>query len=283
MSIKSILVPVMGYEKSEAGLVAALKLGRAFGATVTLLHVSPDPRDAVPLVTEGAGGVILGGLIARAEAEAKAQASRAETLYRAALAKMKVGGRGKGKLRYVTKVGRAPSEIAFGLRTCDLAIFARQPEAGQLEWRLAVEAALMESGRPLLLLPLRPREIAGKTVALAWNGSVEAARAASAALPFLARARKILLLVGERADEPVDPPPIAIADLLACHGVKAKPKTVRLKAWPVVKSLVEEAAAAGADLLAMGAYGHSRMRETVFGGATRAVIEDAKLPVLLAH
>jgi nucleotide-binding universal stress UspA family protein len=283
MSIKCILAPVVGYEKSDAWLTVALKLARRLGASTTVLHVSPDPHDAIPLVTEGAGAVMMDRIIETAEADAKTRAKRAERLYDAALKEAGIaGGRAKTSARYVTTVGRAPSEVALRARTHDLVVFGRLSGAGDIEWRLAFEAALMAGGRPILLLPAKPRAIAGKSIAMAWNGSVEAAHAASAALPLLAHAKKVLLLAGAR-DEPIEPPLEEVAEWLHRHGVAAKPKQVPLETWPVGKHLIAEAAAAGADLLVMGGYGHSRLRETIFGGATRAVIEEASLPVLMAH
>jgi nucleotide-binding universal stress UspA family protein len=283
MAIKSILAPVTGYEKSEGWLTVALKLARRLGARIDVLHVGPDPRDAIPLMTEGAGGAMMTRIIESAEEDAATRASTAEKLFKTACKKAGVAlGRGKPLARYDSTVGRAPGEVMLRARVHDLVLFGRAPEAGEIDWRLTFEAALLEGGRPILLLPAKPREIAARSVAIAWNGGVQAAHAARDALPFLAKAKSILLLAGARED-PVEPSLDALAGWLGRHGISAKVKQVALKTWPVGDGLVAEAARAGADFLVMGGYGHSRMRETVFGGATRAVVNDSSLPVLMSH
>jgi nucleotide-binding universal stress UspA family protein len=282
MSIKSMLVPLSGYEKDEAALAAALALARRLGAHADVLHVKPDAREAVPLIAEGTSGTAIEQIIGLAEKEANARAAAAGRLFKAAVKKAKVAGAGAKALagfRIVT--GRAPDEVSRTARVRDLVVVIRVPGESDIDWRLTLEATLMEGGRPILLLPADAAGF-GKVVALAWNGSAEAARAASGALPFLVKAKQVLLLEGVRGGAS-RPNLAALAEWLARHGVKGKPKRVRLKGWPVGRTLAEEAAAAGADLLVMGGYGHSRVRETIFGGATRSVLAAAKLPVLIAH
>ncbi len=283
MPIKSILAPVMGYEESEAALASALGTARRLGAFADILHVSPDPRDAIPLVTEGAAVSVITRIMEIAEEEAKSRASKARAVYDAACRSAGALAEGPAAtVAYTTLVGRAPGEIALRARVHDLVVFGRVPEPGEVEWRLSFEAALLEGGRPILLLPPAPSPAIGNSIAIAWNGSVEAAHAASAALPFLAQAEHVMLLAGMRG-EPVQPPLDALAAWLGRHGVRAATRQVWLEAWPVGEELVFEASAAGADLLVMGGYGHSRTRETIFGGATRAVINESALPVLMAH
>jgi len=282
MSIKSMLVPLSGYEKDATALVAALALAQRMGAYVDVLHVKPDAREAVPLVAEGTSAPVIEQIMALAEKEANARAAAAGRLFKAAVKEAKVAVAGaKAVAGFRTVTGRAPDEVSRTARVRDLVVMIRVPGASDIDWRLTLEATLMESGRPILLLPADAAGF-GKVVALAWNGSAEAARAASGALPFLVEAKQVLLLEGVRGAAS-RPGLAALAEWLARHGVKGKPKRVALKGWPVGGTLVAEAAAAGADLLVMGGYGHSRLRETIFGGATRAVLEAAKLPVLIAH
>lgn len=283
MAIKSILAPVTGYEKSDDALVTLLHSARRLGAFVDALHVKPDPREAVPLVTEGAAGSVVAHIMEIAEKEADLRADAARSLFESACGKAKVIASGANAgARLTTVVGRAPDEVSLRARVHDLVVMGRVPEDSDIDWRLTLEAAIMESGRPVLMLPAARREQLGKVVAVAWNGSVEAARAVSAALPFLAQAERVLLLTGVKG-EPIEPSLDSLAEWLGHHGIKAEQKRVSLEGWPVGDQLVEEAAAVGADLVVMGAYGHSRVRETIFGGATRAVLNDATLPVLLAH
>ena len=283
MAIKSILAPISGYEKTHAALVSGLRFARRLGAFVDVLHVRADPRDAIPIVPDVSVGAVAARIYELAEQEGKARARRARELYESACKKAEVltsGAEGTARLR--TLVGRAADVVPVRGRVADMILLGRVPEAAETEWRLILEAALLESGRPVLLLPAEMRERIGESVAIAWNGSMEAARAAHAALPILAKADRLLLLAGEK-DKAIEPPLTDLAEWLDRHSITAKVAPIRIEGWPVGEQLVDEAAKAGADLLVMGAYGHSRMRETIFGGATRSVLNESALPVLLAH
>lgn len=283
MSIKSILVPITGYEPKSDALTAGLGLARELGAFVDAIHVKPDPRDAIPFTVEGGGIAVIERVMALAEKEAEGRASQARRLFESACQDAKVASTGSHPgARFRTLVGRMADEIPIRARVVDLVLMVRVPQNEAVEWRLTVEATLLESGRPVLILPSALARWKDDAVAIAWNGSAEAARAASAALPFLARADRVLLLAGVK-DRPVEPSLDELAEWLSHHGIAAEQRKVALRTWPVEKQLIEEAADAGADLLIMGGYGHSRMRETVFGGATRAALDEVKLPVLLAH
>ncbi len=283
MAIKSILAPIAGYEKNHAALVSGFRLARRLGAFVDVLHVRTDPRDAIPIVTDVSVGAVAARIYELAEQEGKARARRARELYESACKMAEVITSGaEGTARFRTLVGRAADVVPVRGRVADMILLGRVPEAAETEWRLILETALLESGRPVLLLPAEMRERIGQSVAIAWNGSMEGARAAQAALPILAKADRVLLLAGEQ-DKSIEPPLTDLAEWLDRHRIAAEVTPVALKRWPVGEQLVEEATKAGADLLVMGAYGHSRMRETIFGGATRSVLNESALPVLMAH
>ena len=283
MAVKSILAPISGHEENEAALASGLRFARRLGAFVDVLHVRADPRDTVAIVPDASVGAVAARIYELAKQEGKERARRARQLYEAACKKARVVTSGaKAAARFRTLVGRSADTVPVRSRVSDLILIGRVPAAAEPDWRLTLEAVLLESGRPILLLPAEMRERIGRSVAIAWNGSMEAARAASAALPVLAKAERVLLLAGEK-DEAIEPPLTDLAEWLDRHRIVAEVTAVPLKRWPVGEQLVEEAAKAGADLLVMGAYGHSRMRETIFGGATRSVLNDSDLPVLLAH
>ena len=117
----------------------------------------------------------------------------------------------------------------------------------------------------------------GTSIIAGWNGSREAARALHEALPFLCGAeRMILCAVGQEATRDLDP----AAAMLRRHGVAVQPQPIDEPNGDAGEILLAQAAAHGADLLVMGTYGHARLRELVFGGATRHVLRQATLPVL---
>ncbi|HYB56334.1 MAG TPA: universal stress protein [Alphaproteobacteria bacterium] len=283
MSIKTILAPITGYEATSAALASGMRLAKRLGAFVEVLHAQQNPRESVPFIAEGTLTSVINQYIAQAEKEAEARRVEAERICEEAARAAGVPATGPGAaLRFDSIFGSAAQEVSTRGRVADLILVGRVPDDREVEWRLMVEAALIESGRPVLLMPAATRELAGVSVAIAWNGSMEAARAASAALPILHLAKHILILSGAK-DAPVEPSPSRVGEWLARHGIAAKRRSVALEGWPVGEQLVTEAAGAGAELLVMGAYGHTRMRETIFGGATRSVLNESSLPVLLAH
>jgi nucleotide-binding universal stress UspA family protein len=143
---------------------------------------------------------------------------------------------------------------------------------------------LLNCGRPVLLVPREGRfPTIGKRVMVAWNGSVEAAKAVTAALPLLRGAEQVTLAVlGDSADALGESPGADIALYLARHGVNVEVLRRTEPADPG-KAILSLAADFNVDLLVMGAYGHSRFREMMLGGATRTILATATLPVLMAH
>jgi len=140
----------------------------------------------------------------------------------------------------------------------------------------------MGTGRPVLLAPATMPRRLGTSVAIAWNGSIEASNAVSSALPFITRAKTvtaITVLEGGGQDQNLD----GLIAYLRWHGVRAKVSRARNRGGDVGKALTGAASRAKADLLVMGAYTHSRMREMILGGVTNHVLHSAKIPVLLAH
>ncbi len=174
-------------------------------------------------------------------------------------------------------------------RLADLVVFAETKPEDTSTAMVAVEAALVNAGRPVLVAPqdLKTPEVA-KAVAIAWDGSVEAAHAVSAALPFLALASKVsILTVRTGPQQPggtaAASPGIMLADYLTMHGVHAAEHILEPQGRSVGQVLLEAAVDAGAGLLVMGGYGHSRLREFILGGTTRHIVTHAKLPVLMTH
>src|SRR3954453_8389999 len=168
-------------------------------------------------------------------------------------------------------------------RAFDLIVVGR-PGSGRDEPRMATaEAALFDSSRPVLLVPPTVPEAAtlGETIVASWNGSSETARAVSFAMPFLVRARRVVVLTVKGAT--VEGPSGAeIAAMLRLHGVAASALIDEDERRSPGATILVQARALGADLLVKGAYTQSRIRQLIFGGATRHILEHADLPVLMA-
>lgn len=157
-------------------------------------------------------------------------------------------------------------------------------EAENSTSRALAEAAIFGSGRPTILMPELYDIRKSRHVAIAWDGSRSAARAAGDAHPFLAQAEFVSILVA--SDEkpiPDETGPQRLANELLKVNVPVEVVNIKTEDCPVGVTLQERALEVGATLMVMGGYGHSRLRELVLGGATRGVLSDLRLPILLSH
>ncbi|MCB8822312.1 universal stress protein [Microvirga rosea] len=185
--------------------------------------------------------------------------------------------------RFDETFGALSGKVVDQARCSDLFIATRPyGGAGTAVWPDLVEAVLFGSGRALLLVPPgRRRQGPIQSVLVAWNGSREAARALREGLDFIEQAARVVVLV---VDPPADAEPYAeVKAHLAHHNVVAEVVTADSRNRSVADVILEEARRISADLVLMGAYGHTRLREQVFGGATRDMLTASESPVLVAH
>ena len=146
-----------------------------------------------------------------------------------------------------------------------------------------LEAALFESGRPVLVAPPSPRPQMGTNALVAWNCSTEQARTIGFAMPILRRASRVVVLTVEGGAGVPGPTGQQLCHYLQLSGVPAKPLTVGLNGRITAEAVLEHANALGCDLLIKGAYTQSRLRQFIFGGTTRYIPSNATLPILMAH
>lgn len=144
-----------------------------------------------------------------------------------------------------------------------------------------LDAAMFNTARPVLLTPLTIAPTIGKMILLAWNRGIPAGRALVAAQPFLKRAERVVILT-VTTEAKQGPEPEEIAKNLAWHAISAEVKKVPPSSKAVADIIIDEARIVGADLIVMGAYSQSRVRERVLGGVTSAIMKNADLPVLMA-
>lgn len=186
--------------------------------------------------------------------------------------------------RFDTTTASAPARFADIARRFDLAVVQQiEPDQDAMD-EIIAESALFESGRPILLVPyIQKGGLALNRVSVCWDGSRAAARAAADAMPFLKRAKTVDLIVIEN-DRPKseDFPGIDIAQHLARHDLKVDLKRLPM-ATDVSATILNFAADAATDLIVMGGYGHSRLREFVLGGATRGIMKSMTVPTLMSH
>lgn len=290
MTIATVLTVLSGEEGGADALKTAVAIGQAFGARVTALHVAIDPERSIPLLGEGMTASMIGELSASMAAEAQRLTDTARASFKTlcedpghpVVAPDTAPAPGSFACAFDHRVGDEADTLAEEGRLHDLIVVPRGRDSDGVSGP-TLEAALFRTGRAVLIPPRGGFDSVPQRVALAWNGSREAARAASEALALLGKAKQISILSGEGKDDRAIAYPTAAARYLAARGIAAQSWRFTPDDSPVAQSLVNEAKKAGASLLVMGAYGHSRLRELVLGGATRAALKAADLGLLMAH
>lgn len=289
MTLASVLALVDGGPNGAKAAKTALAVGRSFGCYVEFLHVQVPIEALVPVMGEGMSGSVAEQIIATARNKSAERAEAAGRVFDEHCVKAGltvVGGAGEAKpgrfaVAFRRLTGYENPVVAKSGRLFDLIVVARPDEnEGGID-AAGLEAALFETGRPVLFAAESPRDSVGQSIVVAWDGSREAARGAGAALPFLRRATEAAVISVGEAGKAADPE--ALARHLGLHGVKVSAFTVKPHHRKIGAALLEETARRGAHLLVMGAYGHSALREIVFGGTTREVLKSAAIPVLMAH
>lgn len=287
MAFRKITCFVTGGPRDAAALTSALLLAGPAKGNVSALYLRADPRDVMPMVGEGLSGALIQDLLKSLEQENKAHAAKARTHLDAAL--LAAGGvycdRPPGSDRvsgcFAEAAGVTEDIMATTARLSDVTVFPSVAKEDRTAVLVGLEAALLEGGRPLLVAPEVPPAILGRTVAIAWNGRTQSARALALSMPVLAKADAVHVLGVDtlRTDADEAAP---VVDYLAWHGIPARYHKLS-GSGGVANQLQESCAEVGADLLVMGGYGHSRLRELILGGVTRAMLNQTTLPLLLAH
>ncbi len=178
--------------------------------------------------------------------------------------------------------GESDTFIGSYGRVFDLIVLGRPGRAPQNPRMAPLEAALFESGRPVLIAPPTPPNELGHNVLVAWNGSTEQARTNAFAMPLLRGANEVTVLTVEGGMTP-GPTGEEVALHLTRNGVPAVAVTAAPAGRTTGEAILDEARFRGCDLLVKGAYAQSRLRQMIFGGATRHILAHATLPVLMAH
>jgi nucleotide-binding universal stress UspA family protein len=275
MPIKTIFVPLSDAEGAAKTLNAAIGLAEGFGAAVNVVHLRADPTQALgDFVGESVSPQLVEEVLTQAEKRATAIAAAARKAYDAAAKTVK-----GVKLSYSESTINSDVAVETQGRLSDIVVVRRASGTRDVGARVVAEAALMGTGRPVLVLPTTPPAKIGTSVVIAWNDSLEASKAVNAALPFLTRAASVSV-VSANAGPAIDQK--GIIAYLGTHGIKARGVSVKAGA-DAGKAIVSATTKAKANLLVMGAYSHSRVREMIFGGVTEHALSSARLPILLVH
>ncbi|MFD2239131.1 universal stress protein [Aureimonas populi] len=278
--MKSLLVPVERHGQMRATLATACLLARRCGSLIEGLALRP--AFLPPLGIEPASAIVLQG--ADEEDGAAQEEARAEFL--AALRENGVplseGAPPAGPAGvWNAEAGADDDFLGRHARAFDLTIVGRPDAKGGGPRMTTLEAALFDSGRPILIAPPQAPATIATRIAIAWNGSTETARAISCALPLLKRAESVFVLAGE--DTRPGPSGPQIVRHLSLNGVASELRRMEPAAIRSGDAILDQARALSCDLLVKGAYTQSRLRQMIFGGATSSIIARTTLPVLMAH
>lgn len=288
---KSILVTASGGDDTSV-FETALLVARAFGGHLDFLHVRPDVTEAMVAMASAGMGMGMSrmeqSMVADMQADADSDARQAQDAVREFCARHgvpldTVAPVGAVAATYREETGSTPQWLLDYGRFADLVVTgSKMPSHGAA--RETQEAALMETGRPLLIAPGKtPSSLLG-TIVIAWKDTEEANHAVMAAMPLLEKAERVLLLsVLEDGEEPDAQPEERLLRLLRRHNANTVSLHLAEGGRQPVDLLLDATDREGATLLVMGGYGHSRVREALFGGFTERVLGGVEVPVLIMH
>lgn len=276
--MKTILIPTEDHDAMAAVLEAARLVGRAFDSYMEGFAVRPAVGTYVTI--EPVSSLAISG------AFDTDTANQSRDLFTAFMQKAGVPRAQKGPagFSYGWPLAEPADDAFLGSygRVFDLVVLGRPGRDPQNPRMAPLEAALFESGKPVLIVPqAAPRSLA-RTVLIAWNGSTEQAHTNAFALPLLRLAEEVTVLAVEGGMTP-GPSVEQAAQHLRRNGIKAEALTVKVGSRTPGEVILDQAKALGCDLLVKGAFTQSRLRQMMFGGATRHILSHATLPVLMAH
>lgn len=289
MTIKSILCIFGGLQSELNALSTALVLGKAHAAQIRMLHVSSEPSAYVGLYGEGV--FVSGEIIAAVEKENKERLNKAKQYVTSFAAKHHVpldqpdAPAHHASARFTHLVGLVDATIAREGRISDLIVLGGVDDKATHDY---ITPALFDTGRPVLVMPPThgdmPRDWNDKTVAVAWDGSLQASRALYNALPLIRNAEKVIVLTAQETGKAFDlEAECGIMGYLRAHGIHGQGIVVATGQRALPESLLARAKDLKADLMVMGAYGHSQFREMILGGVTEHMLQKADIPLLLSH
>jgi nucleotide-binding universal stress UspA family protein len=279
--MKTILVPTSPHERMPSALTTAWLAGQRFGAYLEGFALRPALTEYIPFD-------MVGGLTwVRDDAADEETVQRSRQLFEGFMRDNGVpfstatpgGGLGYG---WRDKAPAGDEFVGSYGRVFDATVLGR-PNADQAYPSMAtLEAALFESGRPILIAPPEPPQKLGDIVVIAWNSSTETARTVEAAMPFLRKAQRVVVLEVEGGSVP-GPSGEDLARALRMHGIATETTLAKPERRSAGETILERAASLGCDLLVKGAYTQSRLRQMIFGGQTSHILAEATIPVLMAH
>lgn len=285
--IAKIVTVLVGTPNDEVTLATAFATARLFGAHVRAIFVQLAPEKSIPGIGMAASPGSFEQLMDTArEMSALAGRSAKQSLAtEAERAKVRIVGGARcetgGTTSFVWECGPLADCLVREAPVCDLFVFPPL-EGSDAELHDTFADLLLKIGRPLLLSPRQAPDRIGQCVSVAWDNSLPAGHALSAALPFLCCARSVEVISIENG---LDAREIlgSAKEYLSLHGIACTERVIEQRNLPVGDIILKRAAENGCDLLVVGGYGHGRVREAIFGGVTERLTSHATIPLLMMH
>ena len=261
MAIRKILLPLATNSASEAALATAFMVANRWKAHVTAVHIPRKGSDQVSVARS-----LFEQFAARHDVVIQQEAIRLD----------------QASANFSVITGREEDVVAQLARLADLTVVPH-PEAGDdISSSGTLHAVLFDSGRPVLISPPMAPVSIGTRVCVAWNGTAESAESALSAIPWMQQAEAVRILSAEGYQR-YGPEASELAAYLALHGINADITTFQPLRGSLGSGLLRAGRLFGCDLLSMGAYSHSRLRQLILGGVTQHVLENSDLPVMMTR
>jgi nucleotide-binding universal stress UspA family protein len=287
MTAKVILV-VLNDRRHVADLMdRALGFADAAGSDLIALHTRPDPAAMLAQVDGQYFATMATSVFDTIDRESREGAAVIKGLLTDWAKTREVGFdtapiAGASRLVWRDLTGPVDYIVSTEGQLADLIVIGRPPKSETTMDETALEAALFGTGRPVIIMPLGKEPVLTGKAMVAWNGSLESSRALAAGLPFLKKMQSVTVITIS-PDEPGRPMASQVAAYLGRQGIAAVPLDIMNQNKPAGVMILEAASAGQAELIVMGAYTHSRVRELFLGGATREALRSTDVPVLMAH
>ncbi len=286
MPVKTILLPLSGAAAPEPVFETALSLAKRFDAHLDALYVRGNPRNLLPYATLGLSKHMRESVVEAAEQNAEAQAEANRSMFTSVCERMSVPlltsrtGSDSVSASWEERTGKEADVLSRRGRLSDLIVLPGPiPVSPPPE---VAEAALKSTGRPVMLIPPCADAVIASHIGIGWNGSAESARAVAAAMDYLHAADSVTIFSGAAQSER-RPGAEALVRYLGWHGVDATVKVFEAHDPSVGEALLSQAREAGVNLLVVGGYSRSRLRELILGGVTGHLLAEADIPVFMVH
>ncbi|TPW26474.1 universal stress protein [Pararhizobium mangrovi] len=279
--MKTLLVPVENHDRIRSILDSALLFARRFESRLTGFALAPATTPF--LAADVIGASVVYEPLAEYEEHSDAQARETFEAFMRENAVERTGGDPKG-LGWGWKKDVPPGDHMAGIlaRTFDLTVVGRSEPRVAGPRSTTLDAALFDSGRPILIAPPEAPSSIATRIVIAWNQSTETARTVAFAMPVLKAAEEVVVLTVEGSHVP-GPSGEDLVAYLRAHGIVARKVAATPGKRGPGETILAEAEALGADLVVKGAFTQSRLRQIIFGGATQHILTETKLPIFMAH